>query len=306
MDCPISLMYKVEESVLQPPPAASTSSTGAIDNGHPSASAGQPTTTAGFQQLSLLDNLKPNQVVCEYIHRSLLEKVGAIITFISPTYHDDKCPWSWAGSSIPLKVQAPDQGPFNFDSGLPFKGMINNPAGYGENFSAEDYGITFRWTTVSELGAKLCPTGWREGPLYFALCPALIQAVFLHLGQPPDGRTWWTVCQHQLQECIASATERGLTGKGGGGDMKSCPYLTGEPSSKQPRPTTSTVARVPITLTAEDIIWALVRETVALDHETGVKVVSAQTLEQAFPALPPSKQPAPAWHKDGLQDLPDS
>ena len=43
---------------------------------------------------------------------------------------------------------------------------INNPAGYGGNISTEDYGITFRWTTVSELGAKLCPTEWREGPLY--------------------------------------------------------------------------------------------------------------------------------------------
>jgi hypothetical protein len=76
------------DSVLQPPPAASASSTGEIDNGCPSASAGQPTTTAGFQQFSLSDNLKPNQVACEYNHRRLLEKVGAIITFISTTYHD--------------------------------------------------------------------------------------------------------------------------------------------------------------------------------------------------------------------------
>jgi len=44
------------ESVLQPPPAASASSTGDIDNGCPSASAGQPTTTAGFQQFSLSNN----------------------------------------------------------------------------------------------------------------------------------------------------------------------------------------------------------------------------------------------------------
>jgi hypothetical protein len=46
---------------------------------------------------------------------------------------------------------------------------INNPAGCGENLSAEDYGITFRWAIVSELGAQLHPTGHRDRPLYFDL-----------------------------------------------------------------------------------------------------------------------------------------
>jgi hypothetical protein len=46
---------------------------------------------------------------------------------------------------------------------------INNPVGCGEYLSAEDYGITFRWAIVSELGAQLHPTGHRDGPLYFDL-----------------------------------------------------------------------------------------------------------------------------------------
>jgi len=81
-------------------------------------------------------------------------------------------------------------------------------------------------------------------------------------------------------------------------------HPTGAPSSKQPCPA-ATTTRVPATLTTEDVIHALVRETAALDRETGCKTSPMQSHEHASLALPPSRQPAPVWLKDGLPDLPD-
>jgi len=67
---------------------------------------------------------------------------------------------------------------------------INNPAGCGKTLSSEDYGISFRLATISELAGKLHPNGRREGPLYYTLCPELMQPIFsVCLGQLPGGRT---------------------------------------------------------------------------------------------------------------------
>jgi len=303
------------ETILHQQP--STMSATMIDGTHPSAPS-HSGTAKGLEQLSISDskNLKPSQTACEYIHRSLFDKVGAIINFISPTYHDAIL------GSVRINVAEPALIPAylsKYKSQIKAHAIsaldahlreINNPAGCGENLSSEDYGISFRLATISELAVKLHPSGRREGPLYYALCPELMQPIsfsvpgsaaewthivncYVHLGASTSRRNVLLQRQKETRQAREEEAKRKVA------------HPPGVTSSKQPRPA-APMTRVPATLTTEDVIRALVRETAALDRETGKKTSPTQSAEQAFPALPPSRQPTPVWSKDGLPDLPDA
>jgi hypothetical protein len=130
-----------------------------------------------FQRVQLNDD----EIICEYVHESLLKKNGIIIQFINTNA---------AGATtliggIRLALADIRKAPAYLSK---HKGIVKShgirmlnkhfletqcSAGAGESLTHDDYGISFSLASISSVGLNLNPVRRNEGPLFYCLFTGL-------------------------------------------------------------------------------------------------------------------------------------
>ncbi len=124
--------------------------------------------------------LKKEVKKSEFIHSSLMDTKGTIIQFLnSQAMHGLGVAEVFGG--IRIAVDDPRKIPGYLSK---YKGIIrnharlqleayfkmaNHVAGFGEKLADEDFGMTFRWASLSPTGSKLIPSARKEGPIFYGL-----------------------------------------------------------------------------------------------------------------------------------------
>ena len=136
-----------------------------------------------FQKVTLTEG----EVVCEFVHSSLLKSNGVIIQFINANATGAtnmiggvriglldvrKAPAYVSKHKLALKQHGIRMLQKHFTD-------TQCAAGAGELLNQEDYGISFSLASVSPTAMALNPTRRNEGPLFFCMFPALVEPTCL-------------------------------------------------------------------------------------------------------------------------------
>jgi hypothetical protein len=139
--------------------------------------------------------LDEKELLCEYVHDTILSKDGAILQFVNHNGTDAatvigglrlqledcrKIPAYLAKYKAQVRLYAVQ---------CLKRHLIETQcsAGATEILIAEDFGMSFMVASLSETGRNLHPNGRNEGPLFYCLCPGLIEPVTLWAND--DGTT---------------------------------------------------------------------------------------------------------------------
>ena len=148
----------------------------------------QDETMKQLEQVTILDVPEMSQeVICEYVHESLLTKDGTIFNFINSS-----CPG--ASSSIgglrcnlkdATKIPAYIDRNRNKIKLHAIKALDRHiresrcAIGAMEDLTVDDYGLTFALASVTHEGANLNPYKRHEGPLWYCMYPNLCESTVL-------------------------------------------------------------------------------------------------------------------------------
>ena len=140
--------------------------------------------------------LKEQDVLCDYIHESMVKKSGIIVQFSNSNAAGATSMIGGVRLGLTDIRKAPSYLQRN-------KALLNQhamrmllrhfqdtqcAAGAGEPLTADDFGLTFSLASVSRPGAALNPSKRNEGPLFYCLFSGLTEAAPLEEHSWNDGR----------------------------------------------------------------------------------------------------------------------
>ena len=129
--------------------------------------------------------LPADELVCEFIHNSMVTKQGVMINFINHNCPDSatiiggirlrsdeiaRIPAIIARHFHSIKLQAAHFLQKHFDH-------TQSALGLTETITVDDFSLSFMLASVSDLGRSLHPYGRNEGPLHFCLFPKLCKLI---------------------------------------------------------------------------------------------------------------------------------
>jgi len=189
---------------------------------------------------------------------------------------------------------------------------VNHPAGLNENLTDEDFSITFAWNTLSAAGLRAAhPSGRKEGPIWYALFPTLLEPIDMSRNQT---RGQWA----HIINCYISLPNKQIRRS----------YLR---QKKKDADNNNNEENQNVNLTPpaprKKVAWQTSQTKPPFKkkfkqdrQENGTnlqpllskidrlesKINNLKTPEQHYPALPPSAgDPSPRWERDGEPAIPD-
>ena len=128
-----------------------------------------------------------HEVICDYVHSSLVTSTGTIFNFVNSS-----CPGAASvigalriNLSDPRKIPAyvqQNKDKIKLHAINALERHLRESrcsVGAAEDLTVDDYGLTFSLASVTAAGAELNPFKRHEGPLYFCLFPNLCEATCL-------------------------------------------------------------------------------------------------------------------------------
>jgi len=257
--------------------------------------------------------LKKEVKKSEFIHSSLMDTKGTIIQFLnSQAMHGLGVAEVFGGIRIAVDDPRKIPGYLSKYKGIirnharlqleAYLKMANHVAGFGEKLADEDFGMTFRWASLSPTGSKLIPSARKEGPVFYGVIPSYVEPTNAAF-DPSEPDEWVHVINCHINLMGQNARRTFHIKESTKPSKVANPLANKRPGAALPNRNQKKPRNY--AQTAGDKALAAV-EALAT-HIAPLAAAMKQTQpEKEFPKLPKTTGPNPKWEKNGPPILPDA
>jgi hypothetical protein len=257
--------------------------------------------------------LKKEVKKSEFIHSSLMDTKGTIIQFLnSQAMHGLGVAEVFGG--IRIAVDDPRKIPGYLSK---YKGIIrnharlqleayfkmaNHVAGFGEKLADEDFGMTFRWASLSPTGSKLIPSARKEGPVFYGVIPSYVEPTNAAF-DPSEPDEWVHVINCHINLMGQNARRTFHIKESTKPSKVANPLAKKRPGAALPNRS----QKKPRNYAQTSGDKALAAVEALATHIAPLAAAMKQTQpEKEFPKLPKTTGPNPKWEKNGPPILPEA